>query len=338
MHVSFKHRPSRRRLHPAPTTRRIIAIGACSALTALLLAGCGGGGASTSSGAVSGAAAARDSAQRNAAPGVKSAPGASTRQVEISKPDTQVVGVGPKLTRSASLDLRVKDIGTAAARVRTIAAGLQAIVLTEQIGKGGPGDPLPLASSGRPSSSATGFGALTLSVPADKLDIALDQLAAVGTVLQRTTSSQDVTSQYVDTQSRLKTMSASVERVRALMAQAKDLGQVVALESEVSRREADLEAMQSQLDALRTSVERSTLAVSLSTPGNEPVTVNGFMAGLRSGWDAFTTSASALLRGVGALLPFAVFFALLGAPLWSWWRRRRTQQLSVLPTPAVPST
>jgi len=337
MHVSFKHRPSRRRVHPAPTTRRVIAIGASSALTALLLAGCGGGGASTNSGAVGGAAA-RDSAQLNAAPGVKSAPGTSTRQVEISKPGTQVVGVGPKLTRSASLDLRVKDIGTAAARVRTIAAGLQAIVLTEQIGKGGPGDPLPLASSGRPSSSATGFGALTLSVPADKLDIALDQLAAVGTVLQRTTSSQDVTSQYVDTQSRLKTMSASVERVRALMAQAKDLGQVVALESEVSRREADLEAMQSQLDALRTSVERSTLAVSLSTPGNEPVTVNGFMAGLRSGWDAFTTSASALLRGVGALLPFAVFFALLGAPLWSWWRRRRTQQLSVLPTPAVPST
>jgi hypothetical protein len=283
--------------------------------------------------------AARDSAQLNAAPGVKSAPGASTRQVEISKPGTQVVGVGPKLTRSASLDLRVKDIGTAAARVRTIAAGLQAIVLTEQIGKGGPGDPLPLASSGRPSSSAPGFGALTLSVPSDRLDSALDQISKIdGTVLQRTTSSQDVTSQYVDTQSRLKTMSASVERVRALMAQAKDLGQVVALESEVSRREADLEAMQSQLDSLRTSVERSTLAVSLSTPGNEPVTVNGFTAGLRSGWDAFTTSASALLRGVGALLPFAVFFALLGAPLRSWWRRRRTQQLSVLPTPAVPST
>jgi len=336
MQVSFKHRPSHRRVHPAPTTRRIIAIGASSALTALLLAGCGGGGASTSSGAVSGAAA-RDSAQLNTAPGVKSAPGASTRQVEISKPDTQVVGVGPKLTRSASLDLRVKDIGTAAARVRTIAAGLQAIVLSEQIGKGGPGDPLPLASSGRPTNSTNGFGTMTLSVPADKLDIALDQLAAVGTVLQRTTTSQDVTSQYVDTQSRLKTMSASVERVRALMAQAKDLGQVVALESELSRREADLEAMQSQLEALRTSVERSTLAVSLSTPGNEPVTVNGFMAGLRSGWDAFTTSASALLRGVGALLPFGVFFALLGAPVLVWWRRRRANHPPVVPTPVVPA-
>jgi|BarGraNGADG00212_1021973.scaffolds.fasta_scaffold29867_2 hypothetical protein len=338
MQVSFKPRPSRRRVHPAPTTRRIIAIGASSALTALLLAGCGGGGASTSSGAVSGAAA-RESAQLNAAPGVKSAPGASTRQVEISKPGTQTVGVGTKLTRSASLDLRVKDIGTAAARVRTIAAGLQAIVLSEQIGNGGPGDPLPvpLASSGRPSNSANGFGTLTLSVPADKLDIALDQLAAVGTVLQRTTSSQDVTSQYVDTQSRLKTMSASVERVRALMAQAKDLGQVVALESELSRREADLEAMQSQLDALRTSVERSTLAVSLSTPGNEPVTVNGFMAGLRSGWDAFTASASALLRGVGALLPFAVFFALLGAPVLVWWRRRGANHSPVVPTPVVPA-
>ena len=35
------------------------------------------------------------------------------------------------------------------------------------------------------------------------------------------TEGQDVTSQYVDTQSRLKTMSASVDRVRALMSRAR---------------------------------------------------------------------------------------------------------------------
>jgi hypothetical protein len=133
----------------------------------------------------------------------------------------------------------------------------------EQIGKGGPGDPQPLRGDDEPSG---GFGTLTLSVPADKLDSALDQLTRIGTVLRRNTSSQDVTSQYVDTESRLKTMRASVARVRALMTQAKDIGQVVTLEGEVSRREADLESLASQLDALKTSVERSTLAVSLSTP------------------------------------------------------------------------
>jgi len=256
-----------------------------------------------------------------------------------------VVSVGPKLTKTASLAVQVTDVAAAAARVRGIAAGLQAQVVSEQIGRGGNGDPVPLqnhkettpavGNPGNPGNpgdpgdpgnlGASGdFGTLTLSVPAGKLDAALDQLSKIGTVVNRSTSSQDVTAQYVDTQSRLKTMRASVERVRALMAQAKDIGQVVALESEMSRRQADLESLESQLAALDSSVDRSTLAVSLSTPTNEPAISNGFLAGLGSGWDAFTSSTSGLLRGIGAVLPFALFLALMGAPLVWWLRRRRT--------------
>src|SRR5665647_2448537 len=143
------------------------------------------------------------------------------------------------------------------------------------VAPGAPADSVPLSNTGGSSSApgdGFGFGTMTLSVPADKLDTALDQLGKIGTVIQRNTSSQDVTSQYVDTESRMKTMRASVDRVRALMAQAKDLGQVVALESEMSRREADLESLESQRAALKVSVDRSTLAVSLRTPGNETVT------------------------------------------------------------------
>jgi hypothetical protein len=142
----------------------------------------------------------------------------------------------------------------------------------------------------------------------------------------------------VDTESRLKTMRASVERVRALMTQAKDIGQIVALESEMSRRQADLESLESQLAALKTSVERSTVAVSLTSPANETVSANGFLAGLKSGWDAFTASAAGLLTAVGAALPFVVFLALLGAPLWWWWRRRRTSQPPAAPAPSGVTT
>ena len=338
MQFASTHRESPRRLRPGLTLRRMVAIGAISAVCAIALAGCSGAGTSTSSRASGGVAAAPEgAAASDRAPAAKSAADAPVGQAAVSRTGTPVVGIGPKLTRSASLDLRVKDIGAAAARVRGIAAGLQAIVLSEQIGKGGPGDATPLSGGGEPSTSFNGFGTLALSVPADKLDTALDQLAAGVTVLQRSSSSQDVTSQYVDTQSRLKTMSASVERVRALMSQAKDLGQVVALESEMSRREADLESLESQMAALKNSVERSTLTVSLSTAGNVPVTDNAFLAGLHSGWDAFTASASGLFKAVGALLPFVLFMSLLAAPLWPWWRRRRAQQPPVIPTPAVPT-
>ena len=346
MHPALTHRDSR---HRGWLPRTLIAAGAVSAL---LLAGCSDSGTTSTEGSVKGSAPAQDRSAGNGAPDVQSAPDAksgapgapSAGPASTPKSAAPVVGVGPKLTRNASLDLRVKDVAVGAARVRGIALGLQAQVLSEQIGRGDPGGPVPLQEgSESPSpqtegtespSPTTAFGTLTLSVPADKLDTALDQISKqVGTVLSRTTSSQDVTAQYVDTQSRLKTMRASVERVRALMTQAKDIGQVVALESELSRRQADLESLESQLGALKTSVERSTLTVSLSTPGNEPATSNGFLAGLRNGWDAFTASASGLLTAIGAILPFAAFFALIGAPIVWWLRRRATHSPTTPPTP-----
>jgi hypothetical protein len=53
------------------------------------------------------------------------------------------------------------------------------------------------------------------------------------------------------------------------------------------------------------------------------VTQAGFSAGLSSGWNAFTASARGLFTALGAVLPFALFFALLAAPLVYWLRRRR---------------
>ena len=350
MSGQLTQRTSPRRLRRAST---LVALGA---LSALLLAGCSSGGTTTAStgGSASGGAPAQDSAgaksapqARQATPGVSSVAGgpATARESASGAP---VVGVGPKLTRSASLELTVTNIDAAAARVRAIATGLQAQVLSEQIGNGGPNDPMPLqgkadASSGTAATGGAagtgsavgtggtaggaadqGFGTLTLSVPADKLDTALDQLTKIGTVVRRTASAQDVTAQYVDTESRLKTMRASVARVRALMSRANDIGQVVALEGELSRREADLESLESQLSALKTSVAMSPLTVVLNTPGTAPLTDAGFVAGLRSGWDAFTASTRGLLTAIGAVLPFAALGALIAWGIVWWIRRRRT--------------
>jgi len=345
MHPASTHRDSR---HRGWLPRTLIAV---SAISALLLAGCGGSESTSTEGSVKGSAPAQGRAAGNGAPDGQSAsdaksnvPGAQpadtpksgTSKSGTSKSGAPVAGVGPKLTRNASLDLRVKDVATGAARVRSIALGLQAQVLSEQIGRGDPGGPVPLQDGSESPSPQTAFGTLTLSVPADKLDTALDQISKqVGTVLRRTTSAQDVTAQYVDTESRLKTMRASVERVRALMTQAKDIGQVVALESELSRRQADLESLESQLGALKNSVERSTLTVSLTTPAaaTEALSNNGFLSGLHSGWNAFTASASGLFTAIGAVLPFAAFFALLGAPI-VWWLRRRQTNRQVSPAPS----
>ena len=102
----------------------------------------------------------------------------------------------------------------------------------------------------------------------------------------------------------------------------------MALEGELIQREADLESLESQLGAFKNSVERSSLTIWLSTPENTPVTHTGFVAGLRSGWDAFTASLSGLLTAIGAVLPFAAVSALVAAALWRLLRRRRERDKS----------
>jgi hypothetical protein len=220
--------------------------------------------------------------------------------------------------------LQVKDIGQAVAKVRATSAAADGSVLAESIGTSGGPDPVPLTDSTKVS--ATTYAEITLSVPSDQLDGVLDDLGSVGKVIQSTSSSDDVGSQIVDTQSRLATMRVSVARVRGFLDHAKDLTQVVTLEAELTRRESDLEALEAQLASLKGSVARSPVQVSLTTQPAvivPPQPATGFFAGLKGGWSAFTASVAVLLTVVGAVLPFALVVALLGLPVWWYLRRRR---------------
>ena len=66
----------------------------------------------------------------------------------------------------------------------------------------------------------------------------------------RSSQSQDVTDAYTDTQARIEPMKDSIARVRALMAKATDLQQIVLLESELTRRQADLDSLHQRLAEL----------------------------------------------------------------------------------------
>lgn len=303
--------------------RRTSAALAAGAAALLLAAACSGSGGDSSS-----AGAARDSAGAEAQPpgAAQDRPGGTAKggsgTGSAGRVDPAVVAAQSEyLARSAMLALEVKSISAAAASVRSISAANDGIVLSENIGAGG--GVVPLREPDRVS--ATTYGEITISVPSDRLDRALASIGEVGTVIRRQATADNVREEYVDTESRVETMRASVDRVRALMSRATDIAQIVTLESELSRRQADLEALESQLASLKDRVARSPIQVSLTT---DPAVIDrdddtGFLAGLASGWNAFSASVVVVLTALGAVLPFAVAAAAVGLPLWWVVRRRR---------------
>jgi hypothetical protein len=210
--------------------------------------------------------------------------------------------------------------------VRAAAVALGGIVSSESSGF------LPatdVSGDGRAESSeavpVVGQSVITVRVPEPKLDDALARLGAVGREVDRSTSTEDVTATIADLDSRVTTQARSVARVRDLLAKAKSLSDIVLLESEVARREADLESIQARQRALADQADLATVTVTLRTPQASTATSSdgsqGFLGGLHQGWHAVERSTTLVLTVLGAALPVGVALALIGWPSFLLYRR-----------------
>jgi predicted nucleic acid-binding Zn-ribbon protein len=71
----------------------------------------------------------------------------------------------------------------------------------------------------------------------------VEQVEALGEVRYRDRTAEDVTDQVTDVEARVATQRASIARLRVLLDDAADLRDVVTLEGELARREADLDSL-----------------------------------------------------------------------------------------------
>jgi hypothetical protein len=261
----------------------------------VVLAGCAGAsGGSGSSAALS-----------RPADGVKDAAVAGA-PVQPAVDSTKAVQVPRSLIRTATLQVRVRDVKRAATAAETLVRDVGGEVSDEQLD----------LKTADPTAS------MELRVPPLRLAATLTRLGGLGDEQARRLGTEDVTDQAIDLESRLVTQRTSVTRVRALLDRASSLTDVVRIEAELSRREADLESLQARVRALSGQVEMAVVTLSL-TSRPEPAVASsvGFTRGLHGGWDAFTAAARVTAAAVGALLPF---LPLLVAVIWGavWWRRR----------------
>jgi len=176
------------------------------------------------------------------------------------------------------------------------------------------------ASTGGKHGSAT----LTLRIPVSALDATLNKLKALGTVQEVSLSSSDVTMQTQDLGARITALSASVNRLIALLATATDTNTLISLETAISDRQGALESLESQQRYLADQVAMSTITLNLVSPDQAVVTQpNNFFSGLTAGWAIFVAFFSGLLVGLGVLLPWLVLAGIVAFVIILLVRRSR---------------
>ena len=221
------------------------------------------------------------------------------------------------IVRNGDISLVVEDVANARDDIEQLAAGFGGWVVNSNI-------------YGEEEEMR---GWISIRIPSDKFDQALVELRALAVrVTSESTSTQDITEEYVDLQSRLKNAEATEGQYLALLEQAEEVDDILSIYEALSQIRYEIEQIKGRMQYLEQTSAMSLISVNL-TPA---VSLGPLVS---PGWSA-SESLNAAIRGLttfGQGLGTAFIWIGILSPIWgtvlgvTYWRRRRrkkTQQTS----------
>jgi len=166
-------------------------------------------------------------------------------------------------------------------------------------------------SSGRSYDKAT----ITIRVPAEKLDSTLADIRAMsanGTegVISESQSGQDVTSDFVDSESRLRNLKAAEAQLMELMDNTTDLSGTMEVFRELTNIRGQIEVLQGHINYLKESANLSSIAITLVAEASlQPIEIGGWKP-----QGVVRESLVKLVRSFQGLVDFLIRFGITCLP------------------------
>jgi hypothetical protein len=199
------------------------------------------------------------------------------------------------VVRYGNLSLEVNDVDDALALVTTIVETAGGYI----------------SSSSRSGEGEYLYLSVTLRVPAAEFSDIMASLRGEGEVLYEDIYSYEVTMQVLDLEARLENLRASESAFLKLLDRAQSVADVVAVQSELSRIQGDIESFEAQLSGVKDQVEMASVMLSLSLPVSP---INAASGDFDLGYEI--SSALANLINVGrAVIVAAINIVVIGAPI-----------------------
>ncbi|HZW76625.1 MAG TPA: DUF4349 domain-containing protein, partial [Caldimonas sp.] len=143
-----------------------------------------------------------------------------------------------------------------------------------------------------------------IAVPELRFEPTLDALGKLGGVQSRSVGAEDVSTQIVDGQARLRNLRSTESDLLKIMSRAGKIDDVLAVESQVSATREQIEQLDAEVQALQHRVAMSTVTVDLQDEAPAHSASVGVGAQIASSWAA----------ALGSVKAFTV--AIIGGLLW----------------------
>lgn len=205
-----------------------------------------------------------------------------------------------KIIQNVSMALEVKNVTKAMDDIARLTKNLNGYVVTSSISK----------------NDTYYQGSITIKVPYNKLTETTDKVAKLGTIRNKTVSSDDVTEEFYDSEARLKVLKKKEERLISFMDKAQKVSDMVTLEDALSQVRSDIEVLEGRLKYLNNATSYSQITIELIQGRTENViapkgtwgkSVQGFIGSI----NALVAFLNWLVVALFTIMPFIVLLVVI---------------------------
>ena len=196
-----------------------------------------------------------------------------------------------KLIRTGNVTLEVKTVSDAEEKINAWAKNLGGYITNANTWENGAG--------------------FTVRVPAERFDEAMAQAGEFGRVTNRSVSSQDVSDNYYDLQSRLQTKYILRDKLTGYLNQAKDIKDLLEIERQLNSVLEDIDSTEGRFKRLSGQIDFSTIYINMQFEhGKDESGI--ILPDVKNSWNEFVSTVIAFFWG---LLKVIFYIVIFGIPL-----------------------
>lgn len=237
--------------------------------------------------------------------------------------ESETVAVERLVIRNANLTLVVEDPAVSAAEISDMAETLDGFVVNSNVYQ-------TTFAEGVFATQAN----ITIRVPAERLDEALDQIKQdVVEVRSENISGQDVTQEYTDLESRLRNLEAAEEELREIMGSLTKAEDVLNVYQSLRQVREEIEVIKGRMQYFEQSARLSAISIDLLPDVvSQPLQIGRWKpeGTAKAALEALISALQFLANTAIWLIIFALpVLALLSIPIWiirRWILRRRVRK------------
>lgn len=216
-----------------------------------------------------------------------------------------------KIIKEATLKFETDNLEKAFTQIQKAVANSKARIINDSEGK----------------DFATLFKNLTIKVPSQNFDRFINDVSkGVSYFEVKNISAQDVTEQYIDLTSRLKTKKKLEERYLEILKKANKVSEILEIEEQISNIREEIEAKEGQLKYLESRVSESTITIEFykTIAEKEGVKIS-YGSKLWSAIESGFYSLSDLLLSLLSAWPFVILFVVFAYFIRKRLKRRKKE-------------